>query len=59
MQPAPGELPKPAASPIIPPLATPHQAPSWKTEQHGNAADALTRSSTPAGEANEKESKEQ
>lgn len=29
--PPPGELPKPAASPIIPPLATP-VAPSWKQE---------------------------
>ncbi len=34
MQAAPGELPKPATSPIIPPLA-PVTAPSWKQEVRG------------------------
>jgi len=49
VQQAPGELPKPAQAPIIPPLASP-QAPSWKSGQHGNQADEIARSSAPAGE---------
>jgi len=56
VQQAPGEMPKPASSPIIPPLAAP-QAPSWKQETHGTAD--TTKSSTPSSEPNEKESNEQ
>lgn len=53
----PGEMPKPATSPIIPPLAAP-TTPSWKQEQQGNAGDAIGRSSVPAGEADKDLSKE-
>lgn len=46
----PGDLPKPAASPIIPPLSAP-QAPSWKQGQPANApaeeAGTGTASATP------------
>ena len=35
IQPPPPELPKPAASPVIPPLSMP-TTPSWKQEQHRN-----------------------
>ena len=47
VQQAPGELPKPAATPVIPPLAP--IAPSWKNEGQP-AGDTLARSSAPAGE---------
>jgi small subunit ribosomal protein S3 len=43
VQAAPGELPKPAASPIIPPLAPVTAAPSWKQE---------SRQPEPTSEAN-------
>ena len=38
VQPAPDALPHPArgGSPILPPLASPHQQPSWKQEQRGS-----------------------
>lgn len=62
IQQAPGEMPKPAASPIIPPLAAP-TAPSWKQESQGaptqgNAGDAIARSSAPAGETDKDLTKE-
>lgn len=62
IQPAPGDMPKPATAPIIPPLAAP-TAPSWKQESQsgapqGNAADALGRASTPAGETDQDLAKE-
>jgi small subunit ribosomal protein S3 len=47
VQQAPGELPKPAAAPVIPPLAP--VTPSWKQEGQP-AGDTLARSSAPAGE---------
>lgn len=47
VQQAPGEMPKPAAAPIIPPLAAP-TAPSWKQEQ-GNAGDVTAKPPTTAG----------
>jgi hypothetical protein len=57
-------MPKPAASPIIPPLAAP-TAPSWKqeakpeaTREEGNQGDSLGRSSTPAGEIDKDLAKE-
>ncbi len=56
VQPAPGEMPRPASAPIIPPLAP--VAPSWKQEPQGNAGDAIARSSAPAGEADKDLSKE-
>ena len=49
MQQAPGDLPRPAASPIVPPLSAP-QAPSWKQGHGQPAGDDLARSSAPAGE---------
>jgi small subunit ribosomal protein S3 len=62
VQQAPGEMPKPAASPIIPPLAAP-TAPSWKQENQpgatqGNAGDPIARSSAPAGEIDKDLTKE-
>jgi small subunit ribosomal protein S3 len=64
---APGDMPKPATSPIIPPLAAP-TAPSWKQENpggatqstptQGNAGDALGRASVPAGEIDKDLAKE-
>ena len=57
IQHVPGEMARPAAAPIIPPLSAP-PVPSWKQEQQGNAADAITQSSTPAGEADKDLSKE-
>jgi small subunit ribosomal protein S3 len=57
IQQAPGEMARPATAPIIPPLSAP-TTPSWKQEQQGNAADATTKSSTPAGEADQELSKE-
>ncbi len=56
VQPAPGDMPRPATAPIIPPLAP--VAPSWKQEPQGNAADAIARSSAPAGETDKDLSKE-
>src|SRR5690348_11802333 len=56
VQQAPGELPKPASSPIIPPLAAP-QAPSWKQGPPADASE-ITKSPAPSGEPNEKESSE-
>jgi small subunit ribosomal protein S3 len=56
VQQAPGEMPKPAAAPIIPPLAAP-TTPSWKQEQ-GNTGDAIAKSSTPGEEADKDLSKE-
>ncbi len=41
----PGELPKPAASPIIPPLSAP-QAPSWKQAQPANTPEESTTPAT-------------
>ncbi len=38
IQPIPGELPKPASAPIIPPLSAP-QAPSWKQTPHDAPAE--------------------
>jgi len=55
MQPAPGDMPRPATAPIIPPLAP--VAPAWKQEQ-GNAGDTLARASMPAGEADKDLSRE-
>jgi hypothetical protein len=52
VQAAPGDLPKPAASPIIPPLS-PVTAPSWKQEARGEAAPP-----EPAGQENAQEKKE-
>ena len=49
---APGEMPKPAASPIIPPLAAP-PAPSWKQEQQSN-----TGANAPAAETDKESTKE-
>ncbi len=55
---APGEMPKPATSPLIPPLAAP-TAPSWKQEQpKGNEGDAMARESMPAGEIDKDLAKE-
>ncbi len=53
----PGDMPKPATSPIIPPLAAPI-APSWKQEPQGNAGDATGRASVPAGEIDKDLAKE-
>ena len=47
MQPAPGDLPRPASAPIIPPLAP--VAPAWKQEPHGTG-DSSGRPSTAGGE---------
>ena len=59
VQQAPGEMPKPASSPIIPPLAAP-QAPSWKQDSHGNAPDAAAaHPPAAAGEPSGKEPGEQ
>jgi small subunit ribosomal protein S3 len=52
VQQAPGELPKPAAAPIIPPMSLP-QAPSWKQEQQGGAGEAAK---PPSAEPDNKES---
>ncbi len=57
IQQVPGEMPKPAASPIIPPLAAP-TAPSWKQENQGNAGDAIARSSASTGETDKDLTKE-
>ncbi len=52
VQQAPGEMPKPAAAPIIPPMAAP-QAPAWKhDQQHGGAEETPANQSAPAGETN-------
>jgi small subunit ribosomal protein S3 len=51
VQQTPGDLPKPASAPVIPPLAAP-QSPSWKQEPHGNAPDAAVKPPAPAGEPN-------
>src|SRR6185437_10863565 len=50
VQQTPGEMPKPAAAPIIPPMAAP-QAPSWKQDQqHGSAEEPAANPSAPANE---------
>ena len=54
---APGEMARPAAAPVIPPLAVP-TTPSWKQEQQGNAGDTTAKSSAPAGETDQDLSKE-
>ncbi len=46
VQPNPGDLPKPATSPVIPPLSAP-TVPSWKQEQTG-AAPSIEDQTTPA-----------
>jgi len=52
VQQAPGDLPRPAQSPIIPPMASP-QGPSWKQhDQHASATDTTASTPAPAGEAN-------
>jgi hypothetical protein len=57
IQQAPGEMPKPAAAPIIPPLAAP-AVPSWKQEQPGNTADTMAKTSVSGSEADKDLSKE-
>jgi small subunit ribosomal protein S3 len=57
VQMAPGELARPAAAPIIPPLAAP-TTPSWKQEQQGNAGEAAAKSPAPAGETDQDSTKE-
>ena len=56
VQQAPGELPKPATAPIIPPMSAP-QAPAWKQEQQGGTGEAAKSPGT-AGEPENKESSE-
>ena len=56
VQQAPGELPKPASAPLIPPMSTP-QAPSWKHDQQTSAVEPA-HTSEPSGEAEPKESNE-
>ena len=56
VQQAPGELPKPASAPLIPPMSTP-QAPSWKHDQQTSAVEPA-HTSEPSGEAEHKESNE-
>ncbi len=53
VQQTPGDLPKPASAPIIPPLAAP-QAPSWKQEPHANTPEQGAKPPAPAGEPSEK-----
>ena len=56
VQQAPGDMARPAAAPIIPPLAAP-TTPSWK--QEGNSpSDAIAKSSAPAGEVDPELGKE-
>ena len=58
VQQAPGELPKPATAPIIPPMTVP-QTPSWKQDQQqGGSGEPPAQASEPAGEAEKKESNE-
>ncbi len=45
VQQAPADLPKPAASPVIPPLSSP-VAPSWKQEQRQPGADTAAQDGT-------------
>ncbi|HXE05139.1 MAG TPA: 30S ribosomal protein S3 [Bryobacteraceae bacterium] len=52
VQAQPGELPKPAASPIIPPLA-PVSAPSWKQEARGETEPAAPAPSEEKKDSNE------
>ncbi len=52
IQPSPGELPKPASAPIIPPLSAP-QAPSWKQGQPDGAAEEPEQAAAPAVEGTE------
>jgi small subunit ribosomal protein S3 len=52
VQAQPGELPKPAASPIIPPLA-PVNAPSWKQEARGETEPAAPAPSEEKKDSNE------
>ncbi len=56
VQQTPGELPKPAAAPIIPPMSAP-QAPSWKQEQQSSAGEQA-KSPASSGETENKESSE-
>jgi small subunit ribosomal protein S3 len=48
IQPPPSEMPKPAASPIIPPLAP--VPPAWKQEQKREPGETATSAETPATE---------
>jgi small subunit ribosomal protein S3 len=58
VQQAPGELPKPAAAPIIPPMTVP-QTPSWKQDQQqGGSSEPPAQTSEPANGAENKESNE-
>lgn len=55
IQPTPGDLPKPASAPIIPPLSAP-QAPSWKQGQPASAAEEPEQTSGPEVERTEEQS---
>jgi hypothetical protein len=48
VQPPPSEMPKPATSPIIPPLAP--VPPAWKQEQKREPGETATSAETPAAE---------
>jgi small subunit ribosomal protein S3 len=52
VQAAPGELPKPAASPVIPPLS-PVSSPSWKQESRSTESEPATDGGSNAGKGNE------
>jgi hypothetical protein len=53
VQQAPGEMPKPATTRVIPPMTAP-QAPSWKQQdqQHGSAGEPVANPPAPASETN-------
>jgi len=52
IQPNPGELPKPASAPIIPPLSAP-QAPSWKQAQPSAGSEEQGQTAAPESEGTE------
>lgn len=57
VQQAPGELPKPAAAPIIPPMSAP-QTPSWKQDQPTGAGEPAAKTTAPSAEPENKEPNE-